>query len=97
MHVLVLLVFLCPSVGLALEQFQWSDNLAAFGKRRLRTRWNDHRQVNRTRQGRQRRLPGGDPFTGRDLHFAAGRPYRIAAGSVRCRRASFIRDVRQKR
>ena len=43
----------------------WGNEMAAFGKRRPRSRWNDRRQVNRTRQGRQRGLLLCDPFAGR--------------------------------
>src|SRR5262249_36722183 len=95
--------------GLALEKFQGSDEIAASGKRRPWTRWHDHRQMNRTRQGRQRRFVSGDPIAGcrcerdslrppgvtlsNDRQFKYRRPFKF--GKTDCQRDQFFTEVKR--
>src|SRR5215831_11180037 len=50
-------------LGARFQQWEGIDKIAASGKRH-RLRRNDHRPVNRTHQGLQRRLVFGDPIAG---------------------------------
>src|ERR1051326_277576 len=56
--------YLCPPIGLALQEVQRRQEIASSGKRRPGPGWHDHRRMNRARQGGQRRLVTADPIAG---------------------------------